>query len=101
MKQVYGYLIIIEIFVMTFMFIYISLFGDNGRFIRDYGFSSSHISDNEVKGIWCGMQGFDNNYSKINGIEYCGNQSVKVNCKFTNKGDHCIITKIAESGGKD
>jgi hypothetical protein len=98
--------------VFIFMvFIIISLiygFGNNGRLIRDYGASSSGISDNEVKSIYCDTwaenNGYDNDttmvnifYKKENGKEYCGDIEVKVECIFSNKGDYC---SIKQTGGK-
>ncbi len=37
------------------------------------------------------MNDLPNNWKKINGQQYCGDIKVDMKCKFTNKGDHCLI----------
>lgn len=86
-------------------FLYVSYqLGDNGRWVRDFGVQSSHISDNQVKSIWCDRWAEDNGfdadtlrvnvfYSENNGKQYCGDIEVKMDCSFTNKGDYCSIIK--------
>jgi hypothetical protein len=66
-------------------------FSDSGRLKRDYGFYSSGISDNEVRAIWCGMQGFEELYKEVNEREYCGEVEVEMDCIFSNSGDYCSI----------
>jgi hypothetical protein len=79
--------------LILFMNFLVYGFSDDGRLKRDYGMQSSGISDNEVKGIWCELQGFPKGYNEINEKKYCGDIEVNMTCKFTNKGDYCQINK--------
>lgn len=97
-KNIAPVLIIGVLFTLFFIYAIYQL-GDNGRWIRDYGIFASGISDNEVKGIWCSNNGFDYHYFNIDGEDYCGNIKVKMDCRFTNKGDYCIINKIESQNG--
>lgn len=81
---------ILGIFLLAFLY----GVSDSGRLIRDYGIYSSGISDEEVKGIWC--RGWDfgdgGSYLQIGDKEYCGDVEVDMKCRFTNRGDHCMIS---------
>jgi hypothetical protein len=100
MKFEFVFIIVFITLMITILLIY--GFGEKGRLVRDYGISSSHISDNRVKDIWCDRwaenNGYDNNttmvnifYKKEDRKEYCGDIEVKMDCMFSNSGDYCSI----------
>ena len=97
MKKIFI-IIVLGVFLLSLLGLFIYGVSDSGRLIRDYGFYSSGISDDEVKSIWCYTQGFQEPYKQVNGKQFCGELEVEMECIFSNSGDYCLIKLYDDAG---